>query len=210
MTSYMNQKELLTRVHRLLPSTGNYTYYQQYKRVGLQGQRPVEKRWAKYNVEKYINQDSVVLDLGCNIGCMSLHIADKVRAVHGIEKFENYIKAANLIKEYLQISNCFFYHGDFMAEDLPYYYDFVMALAVHYTNLKSFHALVLKVLSTLKVGGHLLFEERKPKQPIPYDQLIGYMMTMGLNEVCRGECRFTSGNNKVNHLRNFSILERIK
>ena len=209
----MNQEELLKKIYHLLPSAGNYTYYQSFQRIGLKGQRPVEKRYKIYQLSKFINKESRVLDLGCNIGCLSLHLAEKVKEVIGVERFTNYILVGNLIKEYLNIYNCHFFKSDIMKFTTPYRFDMVLALAVHSSNWKNFELLANKIfMNILKSNGKLILEERKFKKHIPFNRYVDYLVNLGFQKLYEGKCQFPMDYNqgKLNHLRNFIVMEKKK
>jgi len=59
-------------------------------------------------VKEYVGRGDNLLDLYCGIGTITLHLADKIDKVYGIEIVDEAIKLANKIKELNNISNATF------------------------------------------------------------------------------------------------------
>lgn len=200
---------LLKQIQKLQPQKGHYKCYQGYEKIGLKGQRPVEGRFVTYNLASVLDKNSVVLDLGSNIGCMSLYIAERVREVHGIEFYKQFVDISNLIKAHLNVTNCFFHYGSFMSYHNPYKFDVILSLAVHPPSIKGFVALMEKVyIPMLKSGGYLIFEGRYFKKPRPtFDQYISILLSRGFTIHYRGFCQHHDSEGKLNEKRNFYIMK---
>jgi ubiquinone/menaquinone biosynthesis C-methylase UbiE len=63
-------------------------------------------------VEKYVNRNANVIDLGCGPGIISVHISSIVGKVTGIDASENMIVLANQLKNESGTENCEFKLGD--------------------------------------------------------------------------------------------------
>lgn len=181
----MNQQTLLNQINKLQPERGHYRIYQGFDQIGLTGQRPVEVRYGLYNLDRVIAKNSTVLDLGSNIGCMSLYVAQKVKLVHGIESFSNYVKISQIIQKYLGITNCFFHNEKILSFDFLYEFDIILSLAVHRNNMEEFKLLTKKIYKRmLTKNGYLLFESRNFKDS---ERFIDYLKSVGFKEEWSGD-----------------------
>ncbi len=136
--------------------------YQGFSRIGICGVKPTEERIASYELESYLTADAEVLDIGSNCGFLSLHIAERVRHVEGIEYNPYLILVAEDTKEFLGINNAQFHENDFVEFSTDKQYDAVFSLANHCTidgNLEmQFEEYIAKIFYMLKPGGSLFFE----------------------------------------------------
>ena len=47
-------------------------FYQGFDEIQIDGCRPTEKRFKRYNIEKYLSNDNSALDIGCNCGFLTI------------------------------------------------------------------------------------------------------------------------------------------
>lgn len=202
-------ESLLKKIKALQPDKGHYSHYQSFNKIGLVGQRPVEERFEIYQLEKIINKETTVLDLGSNIGCMSLHIAETAKEVYGVEFYPAFTAIANLIKKELSITNCHFHTNKFLKFTSPYEFDVILSLAVHGSSIESFKTLTETVYKKmLKENGHLVFESRSFKNKIANKKFIEYLRSVGFVIVQSGNCQcVNSYGDKKNQFRTFHILK---
>lgn len=121
------------------PDFGSGLFYQSFEEIGLKGRRPTIYRLEKYGIEKFLNSEMEVLDIGCNAGFLDLTVAPLVKGVLGIEYDATLVEISNYAKDYLRIKNCDFIHSDFEE----WYrrnnrkFDVVFSFAVHHwLNMK--------------------------------------------------------------------------
>lgn len=142
------------------PDFGGIKPYQSMELIGLKGVRPTEYRIREYGLRDILNSQHDVLDIGCNSGFLDITISNLVHSLTGIEYDESLIKAANLAKDYLGVSNCSFYHGDFndWYKNTNAKYSVIFSFAIHHwLNLtsKEYTAMLNKLLVS---HGYLCFE----------------------------------------------------
>lgn len=116
---------------------GKFQPYQSLEINGLQGQRNTEKRLQQYPLE-YINSPKMVLDLGCNMGCLtiSLSMEDKYKETNfvGIDVDSEMIEIAKLLSALSPHKSIKFYNEslDDFKKNNNLKFDFIMALAVDF------------------------------------------------------------------------------
>lgn len=142
------------------PDFGGIKPYQSLELIGLDGIRPTEYRIREYGLRNILNSQHDVLDIGCNSGFLDITISGLVHSVTGIEYEESLVKAANLVKDYLNVSNCSFYHGDFndWYKNANTGYSVIFSFAIHHwLNIipKEYVAMLNRLLYT---HGYLCFE----------------------------------------------------
>jgi 2-polyprenyl-3-methyl-5-hydroxy-6-metoxy-1,4-benzoquinol methylase len=202
-------KSLLEEIDTLQPDRGHYSHYQSFNKIGLTGQRPVEERYNVYQLEKIINSNTTVLDLGSNIGCMSIHIAEKAKEVHGVECFPKFVEISNLIKKELVITNCFFHNVKLLDFKTPYEFDVILSLAVHSSSMKTFKTLVKRIYKKmLKRNGYLVFESRSFKIKTPNKQFTNYLKSAGFSLQWTGACQCSNNyTDKENQIRTYHVFK---
>lgn len=204
----MDQKMLLQAINDLQPKKGHYRYYQGYERIGLKGMRPVEERYSLYRLARIIQKKSKVLDLGSNIGCMSLHVAERAGYVTGIESFGPFVEISSLIKEYLQVKNCQFFHMKLRAFQPIEKVDILLALAIHPPMELGFKVFADMIVSFLKQGGHLLIESRDFRRTdTSFSKCIKHLETLGLQTVWKDVCQCTDPNGIPNQKRKYHVMK---
>ncbi len=202
-----SQAILLQEIENLQPEKGHYRCYQGLEEIGLIGRRPTEQRYEIYGLENYINLDSVVLELGSNMGCFSVYLSRRVKEVHGVENNQCHIDTANLIKSYLGTKNCFFYNENILNFKSTLKFDLILSLAVHPKSLKSFAALVKKVYTPLlKRNGVILFESRNFNRG-DYNH-IKCMEDDGFRVISHKICQCKNEEGRLNERRDFYYLKR--
>ncbi len=203
----MNQN-LFKKIKVLQPDRGHYKCYQNFNKIGLKGQRPVEERYNIYKLYKIINKNSVVLDLGSNIGCMSLYVAETAKEVHGVEFYPDFNKIAELIKKEIGISNCFFHTKKLLDFKTKQKFDVILSLAVHGASMEGFINLTEKIYKEmLKKNGYLLFESRYFKGKIPNSKFTDHLQSEGFVIKWTGNCQCKNNyNDKQNLFRTFHVF----
>ena len=81
-------------------------------------------------IDKYLQPDMKVLDIGCGLGTVSLYIANKGNEVLGIDISEKALDAAQRSADFLGVENITFQAGDFFDAEFQEKFDFVIAIGV--------------------------------------------------------------------------------
>lgn len=131
-------KEIRKYILKLLkdssPDFGGVVPYQSMEMIGLEGMRPTEYRIQEYCLKEILKPKDNVLDIGCNLGFLDMSIADCVHSVTGIEYDKNLVKVGELVRDYLNITNCSFYNGDFnnWCRQTSMTYNVIFSFAIHH------------------------------------------------------------------------------
>ena len=132
-------------IQRKIVSSNNFTYH-----IALHVLDNV--------IDKYIQPDMKVLDVGCGVGTISLYVANKGNEVLGIDISEKAIDAAQRSAESLGIKNASFKAIDFLyvVQEFQGEFDFIILNNVleHLTNDK---VGLQKIREWLAPGGILFF-----------------------------------------------------
>jgi len=198
----------LERLKELIEARGPFKIYQAWERLGIDGQRPTTMRYHIYGLDKIIGPETTVLDLGSNIGFMSLKCAETASQVHGIERYSYWVEIAELAAEVLGIENAHFQIGDALAFEPPFEFDLILSLSFHHWGPDVFAKYVEVVFKgMLKAGGHLLFESHAPKSRELFEQYAGYLRSVGFAERWAGVCQCPTNYPRPNPHRKFYMLE---
>ena len=206
--TYKKQSDLALELINKIEDRGPFKIYQAWERIGIEGQRPVTMRYGIYGLDKIITDQSTVLDLGCNVGFMSLKCAEKAKEVWGIERYSYWVEIAALAAKVLDIENAHFHVGDALAFEAPYQFDVMLSLSFHHWGPEVFAKYVEVVYKgMLKEGGHLLFESHAPKSRELFEQYAGYLKSVGFAEKYNGICQCPTTYPRPNPHRKFYMFE---
>lgn len=116
------------------PDFSENQFYQSLEKIGVTGRRPTLYRIEKYNIESYLSESSEILDIGCNVGFFDMTVAPLVGEITGIEYDATLVEIANVVKNYLEIDNCYFYNSDFIEWEKQNQktYDIIFSFAIHH------------------------------------------------------------------------------
>ena len=146
-------------------------FYQGFDEIKIDGCRPTEKRFERYNIEKYLSKQKSALDIGCNCGFFSLFVSKFLGDVTGIEINPYLISIANDTKEFLKITNTNFISSRFEKLQTDKKFDIVFSFANDSTidsNTEfNFEEYLQKILNLLKNDGLLIFESQAIDSIIP-------------------------------------------
>jgi SAM-dependent methyltransferase len=127
-----------------------YYPYQSYPPLNIKWQRPTASRIWNYWILKYINKDKEILDIGWNVGFLSLYLSKFAKYVDIVE----YAKYAADIWKFLQekenIQNVNIINGDFWKYNTEKKYDLIMSFAVHWWVWIEFNDYMKKISDLLK------------------------------------------------------------
>lgn len=209
-----SEKSKIERLNELIEARGPYKIYQAWERIGIDGQRPVTMRYGIYGLDKIITDQSTVLDLGSNIGFMSLKCAEKAEEVWGIERYSYWVEIAELAAELISEwqdndeTNAHFHIGDALAFEAPYEFDLMLSLSFHHWGPEVFAKYTEVVFKgMLKIGGHLLFESHAPKSRELFEQYAEYLQSVGFEAKYDGVCQCPTNYPRPNPHRKFYMLQ---
>lgn len=105
-------------------------YEEFHKNAGVQT-KIVDKNNFTYHIvlsfiDKYLQPEMKVLDIGCGVGSISLYVADKGNEVLGIDISEKAVNAAQRSAEILGVKNASFKAINFLDTDLQEKFDFII------------------------------------------------------------------------------------
>ena len=137
-------------------------FYQGYRRIGINGIKPTEDRFEKYEIEKYLTSEKTVLNIGSNSGFVVCYLSEFVKEVDGIELNPFLNEMGKTTANFLNIHNGNFNEGDFVEYDFTRTYDIIFSLSNHFTidgNLNiGFELYIQKIFNNLNDDGMMFFE----------------------------------------------------
>lgn len=146
-------------------------FYQGFDEIKIDGCRPTEKRFERYNIDKYLGENKSVLDIGSNCGFFSLFVSRFVEQIDGVELNPYLISIANDTKDYLKNKNTTFHCTEFEKYENGKKYDVIFSFSNDSTiddNTKfNFEEYIKKILTLLKEKGVLLFESQAIDALVP-------------------------------------------
>ncbi len=106
-------------------------FYQTHPSININGVRPTVTRLNNYGIFEYINQDSTILDIGCNTGFISAYLSKYVKAIDAVEFDTDVFSIASRTMDYLSIKNVQLLNEDIKTFKSNKKYDLVMSYAIH-------------------------------------------------------------------------------
>ena len=139
-------------------------FYQGFDEIQIEGCRNTEKRFARYNIEKYLSKEKSVLDIGSNCGFVVLYLSRFVRDVLGVEINPYLVNIAKDVKEFLEINNANFICSKFENLESKNNFDIICSFANDSTiddNTDfNFRQYIKKIIELLNDDGILIFESQ--------------------------------------------------
>ena len=146
-------------------------FYQGFNEIQIDGCRPTEKRFERYNIDKYLSTTKSALDIGSNCGFFSLFVSRFLAEVTGIEINQHLISIADDTKDFLQINNTNFISSKFEKFQTDKKFDIIFSFANDSTidsNTEfNFEQYTKKILDLLQNNGLLIFESQAIDAIIP-------------------------------------------
>ncbi len=140
---------------------GKGEIYQSFKELNIKGQRPTQTRFSIYKLDNYLNKNTKILDIGCNIGFFSLYVAKKTLLVDGVEYNNELAKIANITKNYLGRFNCTFFPESFTDFKTERKYNVIFSFAVHYWIGMNLNKYGKTLRALLEDNGIVIFESQR-------------------------------------------------
>ncbi len=139
-------------------------FYQGFDEIKIDGWRPSEKRFERYNITNYLSKTKYALDIGCNCGFFAMVVSRYVNNIDGVEINPYLVAIANDTKEFLKVENARFFISSFEEYKTDKKYDVIFSLANDETidgNTKfTFKEYISKIIQLLANDGYLIFESQ--------------------------------------------------
>jgi len=139
-------------------------FYQGLEEIKIEGSRSSEKRFAEYDIEKYLSKEKKALDIGSNCGFFSIFVSRFVDDISGVEINPYLIKIANDTKDFLGLENTKFINSSFEDFQTDEKFDIIFSLANDSTidgNTKfNFEEYIEKINNLLNKDGLVIFESQ--------------------------------------------------
>lgn len=179
------QRQILDILKETSPDFGGVMPYQSLELIGLEGMRPTEYRIQEYGLREVLKAEDDVLDIGCNLGFFDISIANLVHSVTGIEYDPSLVKAAKLVMEYLRVSNCTFYNGDFndWLKDKHVTYDVIFSFAIHHWLNIAPRKYVAILNRLLRKDGYICFESHIFGKDPEFDECYEEFQRLGYRTI---------------------------
>jgi 2-polyprenyl-3-methyl-5-hydroxy-6-metoxy-1,4-benzoquinol methylase len=151
---YKLKKEFLKTTQQF----GVTEFYQSYPPLNFPGTRNTLSRVKTYNLKKYVNKRTKVLDIGGNIGFFSTYVARFVKSVLLIEQNKKLTDIGKNLLTLESIKNMNILNQDFKKFKSEKKYDVIFSLAIHKWVGMTFETYIAKLLTHLNKKGLILLE----------------------------------------------------
>ncbi|MDF3874047.1 class I SAM-dependent methyltransferase [Pseudomonas putida] len=134
--------------------------YQGHEGWGMPGQRPTLHRFEKYALDRWLDPQARVLDIGCNIGCFGIEVSKSVGSYVGFDINESLVQIARRLAKYHAADNCEFLASSFedYRQSNPGKFDLIFSFAVHVWIGKPMNGYVADLKEMLEPGGIVVIE----------------------------------------------------
>jgi hypothetical protein len=209
---YRNLRIQITKILKENKTNFDYGYnyfYQSLEKINLSGLRNTQKRIDTLGLQNLVENKSV-LDIGSNIGAISLQLNQKFIRFDNVEYNITLNKIGEIISKFLNFKNINFYSQNFLEIKLKKKYELILSLANHSTYDKGIVDTELyfkKIHNLLNYKGILVIESHHPK----YEDLKNFKRTIidnfnkNLKIIKKGKYQF---NNFYDDGREFYILQK--
>ena len=209
---YRNLRIQITKILKENKTNFDYGYnyfYQSLEKINLSGLRNTQKRIDTLGLQNLVENKSV-LDIGSNIGAISLQLNQKFIRFDNVEYNITLNKIGEIISKFLNFKNINFYSQNFLEIKLEKKYELILSLANHSTYDKGIVDTELyfkKIHNLLNYKGILVIESHHPK----YEDLKNFERTIidnfnkNLKIIKKGKYQF---NNFYDDGRKFYILQK--
>lgn len=125
-------------------------FYQSYPPLWLKWDRDALDRFKTYELKKYINKKSEILDIWGNLCFFSIYTSRFVKHIEIVEYNSNLVEIWNILKEHEKIQNV-----DILKQDFKKYkpwkkFDIIFSFAIHMWVWMPFRDYLEKIHSLLK------------------------------------------------------------
>ncbi len=189
---------------------GEGYFYQSLEKISLSGLRLTQKRIETLDLNNYI-KDKTILDIGSNIGAISLQLDQTFNSFDNIEHNNILNKIGQKISNVISNKQINFYSEDFMEKKFTKNYDIILSLANHHTfdgGIKNTDLYFEKILNILKKNGILIVESHHPKyeNEEKFQNIINQILKKDLITIKKGSYKFY---NNYDYRRSFYFLKKL-
>jgi len=135
--------------------------YQSFEKLGISGKRSSQKRISIYELPRYFNKSMNILEIGCNVGFLSLSMSGYVHSIDAFDIDPSYIMIAKMVEDFCDIRNCHFTVNSVTGFNPTTQYDFILSTAVHGWFGMPFDMYISSIAEWMKSNGLLLFESHE-------------------------------------------------
>ena len=163
--------------------------------------KEIQKIAFSYNhLGQIIQPHHRVLDIGCNVGFLSLMMANQAKHVDGFDSNKSLIDVAKIAKKLLDVKNCSFFVRDLKKFSAKEPYDVVLSLAIHQYMKWPFKKYARWLSGLLEIDGVLLFETHDTyKYDSDINHKVKILETVGLVNITN---EFSRANRPESEIRN--------
>lgn len=209
-------RDLRKEIYHILKTYKNSLYdygegyfYQSLEKINLSGLRLTKKRLETMEIDKYI-KDKTILDIGSNIGAISLQVDQTFRSFDNVEHNISLCKIGEKISKFINKKEINFYSEDFMKKKFIKNYDIILSLANHHTydkGIKNTDLYFEKIFKLLKNNGILIIESHHPKyeNEEKFENIISQILRKNFLIIKKGKYAFL---NNYDHGRSFYFLQK--
>lgn len=173
-------------------------FYQTNPMIRVEGVRPTISRINNYRLLDYINNDSIVLDIGSNTGFLSFYLSSYVKEIDAVEIDKDLFLIAKKAKEYLSIQNVNLINQNVYECELRSY-DLVMSYAIHGWVDMEIETYIIFLKDHSKQNGYIIIESHNNIEDI--NNLKSALSNLKMNVHYTG-----ISDDHLGNLRNFFIF----
>lgn len=169
---------------------GRRRLYQSFEPLLLPGARSTSSRVEAYGFAQKLEPSFRVLDVGCNMGALTLAAARDVIEVVGIDTDASLLACAEIFATYSASTNVEFRECSFMDFTDEEGFDVVICAAVHQWVGVSFDAFVTQLRAVMKPNSLLLFESNNyDKIAQDFEDEVLVLLQNGFAAISDGQTR---------------------
>lgn len=178
-------------------------FYQSYPPLWFDWERDTLLRFQNYNIKKYINKNTNILDIWWNIWFFSLYISKYVKHIDLVEYSQVLVDMWNILKDYENIKNVSIMQKDFKNFCTDKKYDVIFSFAVHKWIWLPFLDYIEKIYNLLNKEWILFIESQNldidPDFEYNLNNCQKFFKIININ----------STNEKKSYLRKIAIMKKV-
>jgi protein-L-isoaspartate O-methyltransferase len=134
------------------------TFYQSNPLLNIKGFRPTIARYIVYNLDKYVNKETNILDIGGNTGFFTSYVAQFAKHIDLVEFNDDLSKIAKLSIEQAKIKNVNIINMDIKMYEAQFRYDLIFSFAIHRWVGEPLELYLNRLLNLLDEKGKIIIE----------------------------------------------------
>ena len=165
-------------------------FYQSSEELGISGSRDTVARFERYGLVDVLEEDMVVLDIGCNIGFFSMYTSRFVKHVDAFDNKWGNVFSGWIARRALGLKNVRLFRSSVERFVASRQYDVVFSFAIHHWISLSFREYAQRLVSFVKPGGYLVFESHDlAKLDEDFSEKVALLEELGFVVVKRVDMR---------------------